>query len=109
MKLFHTSTVMAALEEDAPYLGHQPDTPVHNALKRVAWFAGLNSLAESRVLELTGQSKSDLLPRYRRYCEISLAQADVINTSDIASLQCFLLFIVSERLSASRFILLTCY
>lgn len=98
IKIFHTPTIKDLLEHDAPYLGHLPGSPQHDALKRVAWFSALNTLSETEAFAITGQNKAELLPKYRRYVEILLSQCDVINTNDLATLQCFLLFTVSNLL-----------
>lgn len=97
IKLFHRPTIQNFIENDAPYLGHPPDAPASVAVRRVVWFSAINTLSDAEARSLTGQSKQDALMQYRRMVGVALTHADLINTSDLATLQCFIMFIVSPR------------
>jgi hypothetical protein len=64
-------------------------------LKRAVWMAGVNTMSEEECLEVTGENKADALNHYRRLVGISLAQADLVNTTDFATMQAFVTYLVS--------------
>jgi hypothetical protein len=94
-RLFHTPTLTRSMRDGAPYLGNPWDSPGNQALKRAVWMAGVNSMSESECLEIIGENKTDALNHYRRLVGISLAQADLVNTTDFATLQAFITYLVS--------------
>jgi hypothetical protein len=94
-RLYHTPTLSRSMRDGAPYLGHPWDSPGNQALKRAVWMAGVNSMSESECLSITGENKADALNHYRRLVGISLAQADLVNTTDFATLQAFVTYLVS--------------
>lgn len=94
-RLYHTPTLTRSMREGAPYLGHPWEAPGNQALKRAVWMAGVNSMSESECFAITGENKADALNHYRRLVGISLAQADLVNTTDFATLQAFVTYLVS--------------
>ena len=98
-KIFHTPTLLAFLMNDEPYLGHEATAPCNKALKAVIWFAATNTLSENQSQMLFGQSRPDQLQQYRRMVEVAMAQADLMNTTDVATLQALATYIVSIILS----------
>jgi hypothetical protein len=94
-RLFHTPTLARFMRDGASYLGNPWDSPGNQALKRAVWMAGVNSMSESECLEVIGQNKTDALNHYKRLVGISLAQADLVNTTDFATLQAFITYLVS--------------
>ena len=94
-RLYHTPTLSRSMRDGAPYLGHPWDSPGNQALKRAVWMAGVNSMSESECFAITGENKADALNHYRRLVGISLAQADLVNTTDFATLQAFVTYLVS--------------
>jgi len=93
-RLFHTPTLIRSMRDGAPYLDHPWDSPGNQALKRAVWMAGVNSMSESECFAITGENKADALNHYRRLVGISLAQADLVNTTDFATLQAFVTYLV---------------
>ena len=83
------------MRDGAPYLEHPWESPGNQALKRAVWMAGVNSMSESECFAITGENKADALNHYRRLVGISLAQADLVNTTDFATLQAFVTYLVS--------------
>ena len=51
-------------------------------------------MSESECFAITGENKTDALNHYRRLVGISLAQADLVNTTDFATLQAFVTYLV---------------
>jgi hypothetical protein len=94
-RLYHTPTLVASMRDGAPYLGQPWDSPGNQALKRAVWMAGVNTMSEEECLEVTGENKADALNHYRRLVGISLAQADLVNTTDFATMQAFVTYLVS--------------
>lgn len=94
-RLFHSPTLVSFMRDGASYLGQPWDSPGNQALKRAVWMAGVNSMSEQECLEITGQHQADALNHYRRLVGISLAQADLVNTTDFATLQAFVVYLVS--------------
>jgi hypothetical protein len=83
------------MRDGASYLGQPWDSPGNQALKRAVWMAGVNTMSEEECLEVTGENKTDALNHYRRLVGISLAQADLVNTTDFATMQAFVTYLVS--------------
>lgn len=94
LKVFHRPTLRAAVEENADYLGHPPGSPEHDVVRRLVWLAAYNTLPDAEVLSLTGYTKLDTILKYRRFVGISISQLDLMNTGDLAALQCLLFFLV---------------
>lgn len=96
-RLYHTPTLIASMRDGAPYLGQPWDSPGCQAVKRAVWMAGINSMSEQECLAVTGENKTDAINHYRRLVGISLAQADLVNTTDFATLQAFITYLVSRN------------
>jgi hypothetical protein len=98
-RLYHTPTLIRSMRDGAPYLDHPWDFSGNQALKRAVWMAGVNSMSESECFAITGENKADALNHYRRLVGISLAQADLVNTTDFATLQAFVTYLVRTTYS----------
>lgn len=108
-RLFHTPTLVSFMRDGNSYLGQPWDAPGNQALKRAVWMAGINTMSEQECLDITGETRTDALNHYKRLVGISLAQADLINTTDMATLQAFTTYLVSALLFSFRHrCLLTC-
>lgn len=94
-KLFHVPTLSMFMLDGAPYLGQPADSPANQALKRSIWCAALNSLSEYDCQALLGQPRAEALTHYKRLVGISLAQADMVNTTDMATVQALATYLVS--------------
>lgn len=94
-RLYHTPTLIASMRDGASYLGQPWDSPGCQAVKRAVWMAGVNSMSEQECLDIINMSKTDAINHYRRLVGISLAQADLVNTTDFATLQAFITYLVS--------------
>ncbi|KAK3110990.1 hypothetical protein LTR53_014179 [Teratosphaeriaceae sp. CCFEE 6253] len=98
-KIFHLPTLRRFFEQGAPYLGQDASAPCNKALKAVAFYAAVNTLSEEECQSRFAQSRADLMQQYRRTADVLLAQADLVNTNDLATLQAFLTYLVASRMS----------
>ena len=96
-KLFHVPTLSMFMLDGAPYLGQPADSPANQALKRSIWCAALNSLPERDCQAILGQTRGEALNHYKRLVGISLAQADMVNTTDMATVQALATYLVSPH------------
>lgn len=88
-KVFHIPTLRAFLERGEPYLGHDANFPGNKLLKAATWYCAVNTMTETACQAQFGQSRTDLLQQYRRIVDVSAAQADLVNTNDLATMQAF--------------------
>jgi hypothetical protein len=93
-RLFHYPTLTAFMRDGTTYLGQPVDSPGNQAVKRAVWMAGINSMTDQECLDITGEHQADALNHYRRLVGISLSQADLMNTTDFATLQAFVTYLV---------------
>lgn len=93
-KILHLPSLRAFIEQRSCYLGKTQSAPGNIALKATIWFAAVNSLSERQRLSLFGTSKCEQIEYSRRNAEIALAEADILNTTDLATLQALALYIV---------------
>ncbi|KND90938.1 putative transcriptional regulatory protein [Tolypocladium ophioglossoides CBS 100239] len=79
-------------------------SPSHEALVFAIYFAAVTALEPDEVETNFGANRDDLLAQYRFALEQSLAKANFLDTSDIAVVQAFTIFlIVARRHDESRF------
>jgi hypothetical protein len=93
-RLFHYPALTAFMRDGTTYLGQPVDSPGNQAVKRAVWMAGINSMTDQECLDITGEHQADALNHYRRLVGISLSQADLMNTTDFATLQAFVTYLV---------------
>jgi hypothetical protein len=96
-RLFHTPTLVSFMRHGSSYLGKPWDCPANQALKRALWMSGINSMSKKECLEITGEQRPDALNHYRRLVGISLAQADLVNTTELATVQAFITYLTAIR------------
>jgi hypothetical protein len=96
-RLFHTPTLISFMRHGSAYLGKPWESFSNQALKRALWFSGINSMTAEECLEITGEQRPDALNHYRRLVGISLAQADLVNTTELATLQAFITYLTAIR------------
>lgn len=90
---------MRFLNNGAYYLGLPPVCPPNKVLKAAMWFAAITTLRDEECLSRFNTPRSQLLNQYHRYVNVALAQADLINTTHLATLQGFLIYTVALRVS----------
>lgn len=96
-KVFHTPTLKSFMIDGENYLGHDHTTPANRVVKAAIWFSACNTMSETQCQMFFGQSRADQLPYFRRLADVALAQADLMNASDMATLQGFITYIVSAH------------
>ncbi|EFY88443.1 hypothetical protein MAC_05495 [Metarhizium acridum CQMa 102] len=102
IKLLHVPSVELILRDARR--NHGKLTPGNEALVFTIYFAAITSLEPDEVQANLGANKDDMLAQYRFAVEQSLAKANFLDTSDLAVLQSFTLFlIVVRRHDESRF------
>lgn len=94
-KLYHTPTLRAFMIGGQPYLGHDPSAPCNKAVKAAVWFAAINTLTESQCQMTFGQSRWAQLQHFRKIVHVSMAQADLMNTTELSTFQALATYIVS--------------
>ena len=95
-KIFHKPTLRAFMVEGKPYLGHDQTAPCNKALKAAIWFAAVNTMSDSECQMLFRQPRADQLQMFRRIADVTLSQADLLNATDLATLQAFVTYVVSQ-------------
>lgn len=94
-KMFHQPSLRAFMINGAPYLNQDASAPGNKTVKAAVWFSAVNTMSENQCRTLLGQSRPDALQQFKRMADVALAQADLMNTSDIATLQAFTTYLVS--------------
>ncbi|KAF2718020.1 hypothetical protein K431DRAFT_288068 [Polychaeton citri CBS 116435] len=97
-KVFHAPSLRAFLVRNEPYLGNSPDAPCNRALKACIWFSALISISDLECQQRYGLPRAQLLQQYRKLADVMLAQADLINTTEIATMQGFIMYLATARL-----------
>lgn len=100
-KVLHKPTVRRFLDHDQPYLGHNANSPPNRALKSAMWFVAICTLRDADCFARFGQTRSDLLHLYKRHCDVTLTQADLIVTTDLATVQACVLYTAASRMTDS--------
>ncbi|KID98065.1 fungal specific transcription factor domain-containing protein, partial [Metarhizium majus ARSEF 297] len=102
IKLLHVPSVELIISDARR--NHGKLTPGNEALVFAIYFAAITSLEPDEVQANFDANKDDMLAQYRFAVEQSLAKANFLDTSDLAVLQSFTLFlIVVRRHDESRF------
>ena len=96
-KIFHGPTLKAFMVGGSNYFGHDHTAPSNRAVKAAIWFSAVNTMSEGQCQMLFGQSRGDQLAYYKRLVDIALSQADLMNASDLPTLQAFMTYIVSTE------------
>jgi hypothetical protein len=96
-KIFHIPTLRATLERGAPYLGHEASSPPVKAIKAAIWFSAIQTISEDECQARLGRKRPELIQHYRRITDVLFSQADLVNTTSMATLQAFILYIVRDH------------
>lgn len=95
-KVLHRPTTEPLLLAVAQESACIPKGAGYEALLFAIYFAAVTSLTPDECLELLGKERANLAGQFRHCCEISLANADFLNSTDMQVLQAFSLYLVSE-------------
>ena len=94
-KLFHVPTLQAFIYENQPYLGHESDARCNKLLRLSILFAGMTAITEEECVDKFNRPRDGMIQEYRTMVDIALYQADPLNSTDMATLQAFVLYVVS--------------
>lgn len=99
-KVLHRPSVSEFMLYEKPYLGHGLDNSAVDALCFAVYYAAINTQDELSCKTNFGDTKINLLNRYRFGFEVHLARADFLNSMEIEVIQAFVIFLVSHCLSS---------
>ena len=96
-KVLHAPTLKAFMVKGENYLCHDHTAPCNKLVKAAVWFSAANTMSENQCQMFFGQSRGDQLPYFKRLVDVALVQADLMNASDLATLQAFVTYVVRMR------------
>ena len=94
-KILHGPSVRNSMHGARPDLGQSSGDASNEALNFAIYYAAINTQDELVCKQKFGEEKTTLLSQFRFAIEVSLAKADLVNTTDIETLQAFVIFLVS--------------
>ena len=100
LKLTHIPSLRTLLLGGPTFLSGQ------EALKFAVYFTAVCSLEENECLEIIGEEKSKTVATFRLGTEVLLSRASLLTTTDLTTLQAFILYLV--QLSARTANLTSC-
>ena len=100
-KVLHAPSMAKFMLKGNSYLHYSPGDPAIDALSFAIYYAGLSTVDVQACKHRFGEEKTVLLNKYRFAFEVCLAKADFINSTDIAALQAFVIFLVSSPHTAA--------
>lgn len=95
-KVLHRPSLSELMLYGKPYLGHRLDDPAVDALCFAVYYAAINTQDELSCKNNFGDTKINLLNRYRFGFEVYLARADFVSSMEIEVIQAFVIFLVSH-------------
>lgn len=95
IKILHAPSIRNCMQKDGPYLNYQPGNAAVEALIFAIYHAAIVSLSQSECLNQLGQDRSALIGKFRFAAEVYLTKADIVNTTDITTLQALVILVVS--------------
>lgn len=93
--ILHAPSASEILAEAAKGHGHASKDV--EALLFATMGCALNSVTEAECARLLGEKKSILLAKYRRGCEVALANANFLMSSNLCVLQAYTIYLVSPQ------------
>ena len=97
-KVLHKPTLELFVKEAVQDLGSIPGGRPMEALMFVIYFASINSLTKEQCFTLFGEERSVLWARSKQNAERALVKADLLNSTELPTLQAFVIFLVSSSL-----------
>jgi hypothetical protein len=94
-KFLHVPTLRLMMERGERLYGQDAEAPCNKALKAAVFFSAAVALQEQECQIYFAKPREQVVLEFRRYVELSLHSADVLNTGDLATLQAMGLYIVS--------------
>ena len=97
-KILHKPTLELFLKEAVQDLGNIPGGRPMEALMFVIYFASINSLTKEQCVTLFEEERSALWARSKQNVERALVKADLLNSTELPTLQAFVIFLVCSPL-----------
>ena len=94
-KILHRPSLQSYMQEGQQYLHYHPRDPALEALSFAVYCAAVNTTTEDYCKIHLGTDKKTLIDRFRLAAEVSLSNADFLNSADLTVLQAFVIYIVS--------------
>lgn len=94
-KLLHVPTLRAFMDRERPYNNKGKDAPCNKALKAAIYFSGITACNEQESLDMLNRSRDKLAQELKVMAEVALYRANLLNSTDLATLQAFTIYIVS--------------
>lgn len=91
-KITHTPSLRAVMLRD------DNRTPAQEALRFTLFFTAVNTLSEQECLQHFDSSKNSLSSRFQLAAEVMLSRAELLTTTDLTTLQAFLIYLVEQYL-----------
>ncbi|GAB7363440.1 hypothetical protein MBLNU230_g3714t1 [Neophaeotheca triangularis] len=98
LKFCYAPMLRDFLKRGAPYLGLDALAPSNRALKSAVCFAALTSWSDKDVRSVFGVSKQEQMSLFRRWVDVSFAQVDLFNTSDLAAVQAMTAYAATAKM-----------
>lgn len=93
-KVLHRPTTLSLIYSTAQ--NYNACSPSQEALLFSVYYAAVSTALDDRCLSAFGQSRAELLARFNQGLQQSLANADFLNSTEITTLQAFVIYIVSD-------------
>jgi len=94
-KVLHTPSLRNLVAHATSNVQNIPSGNYVEALLFALYYAAITSLTQEECLQWFQDGRDRLLARYRTGTETSLANADMMNTKEMGTLQALLIFLVS--------------
>lgn len=93
-KVLHAPSVRSHVELGVPYLSYSDDDSAVAALEFVMYYAAVTTMTDVECETTLWQTKRQALRQFRIMAEAALVQAEYIITTDITTLQAFVIYLV---------------
>lgn len=97
-KLLHRPTLQRQVAAASSNLDEIPGGKSMEALLFAIYYSAITSLTPEQCVQMFQADKDSLLKRYRKGVEIALGKADILNTTELRTLQALVIFLVSISL-----------
>lgn len=93
-KVLHAPSVRGCLQQGRSYPGHGRGDPAVTALAFATYYCAVITIDDETCISHLGDDKATLRKKYRFAVEVSLAQADFVNSQSITTLQALVILLV---------------
>ncbi len=105
-KLLHRPTLQRQVAAASSNLDDIPGGKSMEALLFAIYYSAIISLTPEQCVQMFQADKDSLLKRYRQGVEVALGKADILNSTELRTLQALVIFLVSiSQQRATSFII----